>query len=205
MKKTLNKLFFGLNITWTKVILLSIISAIFIAAMLIMPITVNTSLAASGTTFELWIFLTLIIVMNSKKPIEAGLKTFVFFLVSQPLIYLLQVPFSHLGWKIFMFYPKWFIFTLLTFPGAILAWFVRKDNLFSALILTVATVLLAYLGKYYVTYVVNRFPNYILAMLFCFAQAFGYEFILLKNKTNRVVCFSLTLLFTIIIFVFNIV
>lgn len=29
-----------------------------------------------------------------KKPLESALKTFVFFLISQPLIYLLQVPFS---------------------------------------------------------------------------------------------------------------
>ena len=205
MKKALNKLFFGFNITWFKVVVISILSAVFIAAMLINPITVNTSLAASGTTFELWIFVTLIIVMNSKNPIEAGFKTMVFFLISQPLIYLFQVPFSYLGWKIFMFYPKWFIFTLLTFPGAVIAWFVRKDSIFSALILSVATMLLAFLGKYYITYVVNRFPNYLLAMLFCFIQAFGYEFILLNNKTNKIVCFVLTLVFTGLIFSFNII
>ena len=205
MKKILNKIFFGLEISWNNVVLLAVISAIYIAAMLVIPFTVNTSFAASGTTFELWILLALIIILNSHKPIEAGLKTFVFFLISQPLIYLFQVPFSHLGWSILMFYPRWFIFTLLTFPGAIIAWFIKKDNLFSALILTVATVLLVYLGKYYVAYVINRFPYYTLAMLFCFIQAFGYEFVLLKRKENKIVCFILTLLSAILILVFNII
>lgn len=205
MKKVLNKLFFGLNITWAKVIILAILSAIFSAAMLIIPFTINTSLSAPGTTFEFWIFMALIIILNSKKPLEAGLKTFVFFLISQPLIYLFQVPFSYLGWGIFMFYPKWFIFTLLTFPGAIIAWFIKKDNIFSVLILTVATVFLIIHGKYYLTYVVNRFPYYTLAMLFCFAQAFGLEFILLKKKTNKAMCFSLTLLSAILILGFNII
>lgn len=205
MKKFFNKLFFGLNLTWTKVLLLSFISAVYIAAVLVIPFTVNTSLAASGTTFELWILFALVIIMNSNNPIEAGLKTFVFFLVSQPLIYLFQVPFSYLGWNIFMFYPKWFILTLLTFPGSIVAWYIKKDNIFSVLILFVATALLVYLGKYYFAYVVNRFPFYSLAMLFCFIQAFGLEFILLKNKTNKIICFVLTLLSTILIFIFNII
>lgn len=36
--------------------------------------------------------------MNSKDPLDSALKTFVFFLISQPLVYLVQVSFSEMGW-----------------------------------------------------------------------------------------------------------
>lgn len=193
MKSFINTLFNGINMTWKKVIILSILCAVFPALFLIIPFTVGTSLSAPGTTFEFWIFITLIIVMNCKKPVEAGLKTFVFFLISQPLIYLLQVPFSHLGWQLFMFYPRWFVLTLLTFPGAIIAWYVKKDKIYSALILSVATVILVFNGSYYVPYVINKFPFYTLALVFCIGQAFFLNFALLKNKRNRIICFIITL------------
>ncbi len=41
---------------------------------------------------------------------------FFFFLISQPLIYLLQVPFSSMGFELFIYYKYWFIWTLLTIP-----------------------------------------------------------------------------------------
>ena len=201
MKKIFNNLFFNINITWVKVIVSAILSALFSAIMLIIPFTIHTSLSAPGTTFEFWIFMALIIIMNCKKPIEAALKTFVFFLISQPLIYLIQVPFSYLGWSIFIFYKQWFIITLLTFPGAFIAWFIKKDNILSVLILSIASFMLIYMGKYYLSYVLNRFPYYVLALLFCFVQVYGLGFILLKNKTNKVIYFGLSILMTIIIFI----
>lgn len=200
MKKFFNNLFFNINMSWLKVIILSILSALFSALMLIIPFTVHTSLSAPGTTFEFWVFMALIIIMNCEKPLEAALKTFVFFLISQPLIYLFQVPFSYLGWDLFMFYKQWFVITLLTFPGAFIAWYIKKDNLLSVLILSVASFILAYMGKYYYSYVVNRFPFYSLAFIFCFAQAYGLGVILLKNKTNKIISLILTLCMTLIIF-----
>lgn len=200
MKKFFNNLFFNINMSWLKVIILSILSALFSALMLIIPFTVRTSLSAPGTTFEFWVFMALIIIMNCEKPLEAALKTFVFFLISQPLIYLFQVPFSYLGWDLFMFYKQWFVITLLTFPGAFIAWYIKKDNLLSVLILSVASFILVYMGKYYYSYVVNRFPFYSLAFIFCFAQAYGLGLILLKNKTNKIISLILTLCMTLIIF-----
>lgn len=200
MKKFFSNLFFNINMSWFKVIIFSILSALFSALMLIIPFTVHTSLSASGTTFEFWVFMALIIIMNCEKPLEAALKTFVFFLISQPLIYLFQVPFSYLGWDLFMFYKQWFVITLLTFPGAFIAWYIKKDNLLSVLILSVASFILVYMGKYYYSYVVNRFPFYSLAFIFCFAQAYGLGLILLKNKTNKIISLILTLCMTLIIF-----
>ncbi len=80
------------------------------------------------------IFFAVIIMSNCKKPLESALKTFAFFLISQPLIYLLQVPFSPMGWGLFSYYPYWFYWTLATFPMAFVGWFIQKKNWLSVLI-----------------------------------------------------------------------
>lgn len=188
----LNKLFFKNEMSWKKVIIFSVSVAVFTALMLIIPFTIHTSLSNPGTYLESWILFALIIIMNCKKPLEAGLKTFVFFLISQPLIYLLQVPFSSLGWQIFMFYPKWAFLTALTFPGAMIAWYIKKDNLFSALILSIATAFLTYQGIYFMCEMLNFFPHNLLSFIYCFVLIFVFILTLLKNKKNRIITFSIT-------------
>lgn len=54
-----------------------------------------------GETLEAWVFFAVIIIANAKSSLDSALKTFVFFLISQPLIYLLQVPFTWQGWGSF--------------------------------------------------------------------------------------------------------
>lgn len=188
----LNKLFFGIEMTWKRVIIFAIGVAVFTAAMLVIPFTIHTSLSNPGTYLESWVLFALIISMNCQKPLEAGLKTFVFFLISQPLIYLLQVPFSSLGWQIFMFYPRWGLLTLLTFPGAMIAWMIKKDNILSAIILSVATVYLQFQGVYFMCEMLNFFPHNLLSFIYCFVLVFVLILVLLKNRRNRIIAFSLT-------------
>lgn len=109
IRRFTEKLFGGLNMTWPKVILFAAASAIVTAVFLIMPIFGDTSFNRIGVHFEAWIFFAVIIMSNCKKPLESALKAFVFFLVSQPLIYLIQVPFSSMGWSLFGYYRTWFI------------------------------------------------------------------------------------------------
>lgn len=188
----LNKLFFKTEMTWKRVILFAIGVAVFTAAMLVIPFTIHTSLSNPGTYLESWILFALIIIMNCNKSLEAGLKTFVFFLISQPLIYLLQVPFSSLGWQIFMFYPQWGLLTLLTFPGAMIAWLIKKDNVLSAIILSFATMYLTFQGIYFMCEMLNFFPHNLLSFIYCFVLIFVFILVLLKNKRNRIIAFSLT-------------
>lgn len=188
----LNKLFFNIEMTWKKVILFAIGAAVFAALMLIIPFTIHTSLSNPGTYLESWVLFALIISMNCQGPLEAGLKTFVFFLISQPLIYLLQVPFSSLGWRIFMFYPQWGLLTLLTFPGAMIAWLVKKDNVLSAFVLSVATSYLAFQGIYFMCEMLNFFPHNLLSFIYCFVLIFIFILVLLKKKTNRIIAFAIT-------------
>lgn len=194
----LNKLFFEINMTWKRVIIFAVGIAIFTAAVLVIPFTVHTSLANIGTYIESWVLFALIIIINCKKPFEAGLKTFVFFLISQPLIYLFQVPFSSLGWQLFSFYPRWFVLTVLSLPGGMIAWYVKKDNILSSIILAVATGFIAYQGIYYLPSLINNFPHLLLSVVFCFGLDFVLIFTLLKNKTNEIVCTILTIIIAIV-------
>lgn len=200
--KRINDLFFNVNITWKRVIVFSILVAIYTAFTLVTPYINKTSLSNIGVYIESWVLFALIIIMNAKSPVEAALKTFVFFLISQPLIYLLQVPFSYLGWNIFMFYKQWFIITLLTLPGGFIAWYVKKDNILSALILSVATMFICFQGVDFLHSVIFHFPNNLLSCLFCFGLIYLFVFTLLKKKTNRMITLSLTLFALIVSFIY---
>ena len=194
----LHKLFFEQKMTWKKVLIFALVSAVLAAGALLLPGINRTSVSNIGVTFECWILFALIIIMNCETPLEAGCKTFVFFLVSQPLIYLLQVPFSSLGWGLFSYYPRWAVWTVLCFPGAMLAWFVRKDKWYSAGILSVATGFLAYECIYFLHDCVNHFPHMLIATLFCAVLAVLLIIVLLKNRQNRWIAGGITLLAAIV-------
>ena len=106
--------------TWPKLILFAVISGI-ITALIALLVPEGNSIRQIAVTFEAWVVLAIIIVVNCEKPLEAACKTFVYFLISQPLVYLIQVPFSRLGWELFGYYRYWFYWTLATFPGGYIA------------------------------------------------------------------------------------
>ena len=124
LRRFVEKIYGGLNMSWPAVILFAVATAILSAVFLLVPIFRRTSFARMGETFEAWIFFAVIIMANCKKPLESALKTFVFFVVSQPLIYLIQVPFSEMGWGLFGYYRFWIVWTLLTFPMAYVGWYI---------------------------------------------------------------------------------
>ena len=190
----LNKLFFETKMTWPRVLLLAVGSAVLTAAVLLIPFLAKTSISYLGITPEAWFVPALIIIMNCQKPLEAATKTFVFFLVSQPLIYLLQVPFSSMGWELFGYYRYWFGITLLTFPGAILAWLVKKNNFFSALIMSVATGFVGMVFAESLAVLVRDFPNMLIRVLFTLLEIVVFIFLILKGKKGRAACLTITLL-----------
>ena len=163
----LKKLFGGLKMTWPAVILFALGAGAFTALMaLIAPD--NSSFREIAVNVEAWILFAIIIIVNCDKPLEAACKTFVFFLISQPLVYLLQVPFSSMGWELFKYYPYWFRITLLTFPGAFLGWYIKRDDLWAGLILSVMLALLIWLGFGYLSDLRLNFPRHLVSTLFCF-------------------------------------
>lgn len=188
----LKRIFGGVKMTWPRVILFAVIVGIFTALMAIL-VPDGNSFHEIAVSFEAWILFAIIIIANCDSPKEAALKTFVFFLISQPLIYLLQVPFSWMGWQLFMYYKYWFILTLLTLPGAYIGWYIKKNNILSALILSVMLVLLIYLGMGYLRDVMQNFPNHLISTVFCFAQVPFLIFGILRDKKARLTALAISL------------
>ena len=196
--KKLKNLFGNVPMTWPRVLLLAVGTAVLTALMLILPFLKDTSFQDIGINPECWILFAVFIVVNCRTWWDASLKTFVFFLVSQPLIYLLQVPFSSMGWGLFGYYGYWFRITLLTLPGAAIAFLVKKRTWLSAAVLSVATAFLAFSGVQYLRGMLTGFPHHLLSCLFCFGLAVFLILILLDEKKHRLAALALVLAVTLV-------
>jgi len=181
MGKLLHKIFGGLSMTWPKVIIFAVAAGVYTALMALWVPT-SCSFHDIAVTEEAWIPLALIVMVNCKGPLESALKTFVFFLISQPLVYLIQVPFSDMGWGLFGYYRYWFYITLCTLPAAFIGWYVKKNNLLAALILSPMLVLLAYHGIAYTITLRHEFPHHLISAIFCFAMIPVLVFGIFTNK-----------------------
>ena len=182
MEKEKNKF----NLSWPKVIIFAIIAGVYTAIMAILPMAKDTSFADITISFEVWILFGIIIIMNSKSAKDSALKCFVFFLISQPLVYLIQVPFTDLGFEIFVYYRFWFIWTLLTIPMGFIGYFIKKDKWWGLLILTPV---LLFLGVHYLNFlgeVRTFFPKHLLSMIFCIVTIITYPIVMFKNKRIRI-------------------
>ena len=169
----MKKLFGDINLTWKKLIIFAVIAGAYTALMAIIPCLLFTSFIAITATFEAWIFFGIIIIMNSKSNKDAALKCFVFFLISQPLVYLLQVPFSRMGWGLFGYYKNWIIWTILCLPMGYLI-------LFPMILLT------AYQYMYYLPSFMFAYPRYLLVCLFCIFVLIIYPLYIFNNKKIRI-------------------
>lgn len=193
MTKVINKLFGGINMTWPKVIIFAIITGVYGGLINQVPFLQNTSFTDIAVTFEAWMLFAVIIAVNSKGPFDSGFKIFVFFLISQPVFFLVETPF--LGLDVWTYYQRWFFITLATLPGGIIAYFIKKNNILGALILSVATVLLG-LGAtdYVLKFVVYEFPRHLLTVIFCLAQIVLYIAVIVKNKKLKALVALITVL-----------
>ena len=199
----MKKLFGGINLTWKKLILFAIIAGIYTAIMAMIPITKDTSFRDISIQFEWWILFGIIIISNSKSPKDSALKCFVFFLISQPLIYLFQVPFSHMGWKLFMYYKTWFIWTLLTIPMGFIGYYIKKKNWISTIILIPMLIFLSFLGLGYLDSCIDSFPHHLLSFISCFTMIVIIVLNLFDKLKLRLICFGVTLLFIITYIILN--
>lgn len=190
--------FLSVNMTWPKVIVFAVITAVFTAAMMIIPALKDTSFQDIGVNLECWILFAVFIIVNCKKWWEASLKTFVFFLISQPLIYFLQVPFYTRGFALFDYYKPWFIMTVLTLPGAAIAFPVKKKTWLSAAVLSVAAGGVGFMIAKYFWSVRALFPKHLLSLIFCIALEAFLIWVLLDKKEHRIaVCAVVLAVFTV--------
>ena len=200
----MKKLFGGLNLTWKKIILFAVIAGLYTGLMALLPIAKDTSFADISISFEVWILFGILIIVNSKTPLDSALKCFVFFLISQPIVYLIQVPFNVYGWGIFRYYPPWFIWTVLTLPMGFIGWYMRKEKWWGLLILGAMLVLLAdhYYG--FLRETVSFFPNHLLSAIFCAVTMLLYPLCIFHKKHLRIagLIISIVLLAAATVFVF---
>ncbi len=190
----MKKLFGGINMTWKKVILFAILCGVYTGVMALIPATKDTSFRDISISFEWWILFAILIIVNSKTPLDSALKVFVFFLISQPLVYLVQVPFSPDGFGLFRYYPAWFEWTLLTFPMAFVGHYMKRDKWWGLLILAP---MLLFLGFHYFGFfgeAVHFFPNHLLSALFCAVTLIVYPLFIFRDKRIRIAGLILSIL-----------
>ncbi len=181
------------KMSWGKVILLAVATAVLTAVLKLLPVFNNTSFQDIAINPECWILFAVFILVNCMRWQEAAIKTFVFFLISQPLIYLIQVPFSKMGFGLFQYYRFWFIATVLTLPGAVIAYQVKRKDWLSVAVLSVALAFLSYMAATYFWSVRAGFPNHLLSLCFCILLAFFFVFALLEQKSHRAAAIGIIL------------
>ena len=189
----LRKIFGGLEMSWRNTIVFAIIMGIW-TALMAMFVPDGNSFHDIAVTAEWWVLPAIFVIVNCKKPLEAALKTFVFFLISQPLVYLIQVPFNSMHWGLFGYYGYWFIATLFTFPGAFIGWFIKHDKWYSGIILSAMTILLAFMAIAYIHGFSDSFPNHLITVIYCFVAIILLIFTIFKDKTPRIICAALTII-----------
>lgn len=193
----LKRIFFETKMTWTRVIILSILCGIIPGVLMIPKALLNTSFQQPGISYEFWILMAMYIILNCKTPQEAGFKTFIFFLISQPLIYLVQVPYYYDGWKIFNYYPFWAVLTVLTLPGGMIAWYTKKNKWYSIPILMVACIILIYELPMFAFSCYQHFPKMSLACLFIIALLILFPYLLFEKKSYRMITWIIICIFLI--------
>lgn len=198
LRRATDKLFGGINMSWPVVIIYAVASAVLTSLFLIVPVFEKSSFHLIGETFEAWVLFAVIIMANCKKPLESALKTFVFFLISQPLIYLFQVPFNSMGFGLFGYYYYWFIWTLFTFPMAFVGYYIVKKNWLSVLIFAPVLAFLAYTGVGFGKQAFYSFPYHLLACIFCFAQIALYIYVFMPKLKMALTGIAVTLVTVIV-------
>jgi hypothetical protein len=190
----MKKVFGGLNITWPKLIIWAIIVGIYTAVMAMLPITSETSFRDIAISFEVWILFGVLIITNSKSPLESALKCFVFFLISQPLVYLVQILCGSAGWSLFGYYYYWFIWTIACLPMGYIGYYMRNNEWWGLLILTPILLLLIehYFG--FLNEAVAFFPNHLLSAIFCAVTMLIYSWYIFDKKELRIIETTIALL-----------
>lgn len=199
----MKKLFGGLKITYIQIVIFAVIAGAVTGLILLVPFPENTSFQNIGICFEAWIIFAMIIIMNAEKPAEAGVKTFLFFLISQPIVYLVQVPFCWLHWQIFSYYPHWFFLTLLTLPGGWVAWHIKKDNVASVFILSIVTTLLSTEGVFHLSTCIQKFPRQMISSVLCFGTVVFFVQSFIRKQRNRILVYGLTAVCTLLIWILS--
>lgn len=192
--KRLKKLFGEIDLSWKRLIIFAIIAGVYTGIMAMLPIAKDTSFADISMTFEWWVLFGVFIIMNSKSAKDSALKCVVFFLISQPLVYLVQVPFKPDGFGLFRFYPGWFKWTLLTIPMGYLGYYMKRDKWWGLMILSPILLFVGFHYQSFLSTLLSFFPNHLLSAIFCLTTMIIYPICIFENRKIKVTGFVISVI-----------
>lgn len=181
----IKKIFGGIELTWKKLIIFAIIAGAYTAIMAMLPIAKDTSFADITISFEVWILFGILIIMNSKSANDSALKCFAFFLISQPLVYLIQDVINHSN-LFLTYYRFWIIWTICTIPMGFIGYFMKKDKWWGLVILTPMLIFLGFHYSGFLGQTIYNFPYHLLSTLFCIITLLLYPICIFSNKKVKV-------------------
>lgn len=203
----MKKLFGYLKMSWLAVIIFAVIAGVYTGAVLLVPALEGTSFQDIGIYLEWWVIFAVIIVVNCHKGWDAALKCFVFFLISQPLVYLTQIVFGSLDFDMAKSYylGRWLPITFLTLPGGFIAYHCKKQNALGGIILGLGNTIELVFGMYYLRNAISNFPHHLLSACVCFAAVIIMTLCIQKEKKNRLIAFLLPVALAALLAVFSMV
>lgn len=163
--KKLSKAFGSLPMTWRVVCSFAVIIGIYVGVLNQIPILNNTSFQDIAVTLEWWVLFAVLIVSNCKSAGEAALKCLVFFLISQPVIYLVELPTLGLDKALYFYTSIWLPISLHTLPGGAIAFYAKKQNALGAVILGIGNTFVAIMAASYTQQMLNAFPRHLLTVV----------------------------------------
>ena len=182
--------------TWPVVAAFAAIIGIYVGVINQIPILYDTSFRDIAVSYEWWVLFAVLIVSNCKNAKEAGLKCLVFFLISQPVIFLVELPSIGLD-KVLYYYTKiWLPITLLTLPGGAIAFYAKKQNALGAVVLSIGNTIVALMGVSYFLKLYSAFPRHLLTVISCASIIVVLILGMQKRWKTRILSAATTLLLT---------
>lgn len=197
--KKISAAFGGLPMTWPIVCGFAVIIGIYVGIINQIPILHDTSFQDIAVTLEWWVLFAVLIVSNCKSAWEAGLKCLVFFLISQPVIFLVELPTIGLDKALYYYTGIWLPISLLTLPGGAIAFLAKRQNVLGAAILGVGNTIVALMGVSYFQQILKVFPRHLLTVASCAAIVAVTILGMQKKRRTRLLSAAITVLLTAVV------
>ncbi len=197
----IRNLFGNLKMRWLFVVAFAVAAGVYTGAVMLFDCLKDTSFQDIGISYEWWVIFAVIIVVNCRKNWEAMLKCFVFFLISQPLVYAVQMLFGELTADLALYYYLgiWLPATFLTLPGGFIAYYCQKQNALGAVVLGLGNTIQTVFGVHYLASAISDFPHHILSGVVCFGSIFLMSFQIQKEKKYRLISILLPFVLTVVL------
>lgn len=194
--KKLSAAFGELPMTWPVVCLSAAVIGVYVGVINQIPLLYDTSFRDIAVTCEWWVLFAVLIVSNCRSAWEAGLKCLVFFLISQPVIFLVELPAIGLDQALYYYVGIWLPISLLTLPGGAIAFCAKRQTVPGAVILGIGNLLVALVGVSYSRQLADSFPRHLLTVLSCVGIIAAMVLGVQKKWWTRLLSLTVTVLLT---------